>query len=471
MTFRPSRAPVMALLAVIVASLTACAHDPAPSLAAVPVPERWQAPQPHNGSVTDLTQWWSRFDDPLLAELVAAAQAASPTLATAASRIEQSRATRVAAGAALLPSLDAGANAVRGRPDLATPPVTSLGANLQAAWEIDLFGANRAGRNAAQARLEGAQANWHVARVSLAAEVATAYVGLRACEAQVAQAEADAASRAETARLTELATRAGFQSPAAAALSRASASQGNSQLIAQRAQCDVALKGLVALTALDEPGLRTRLAPRRAALPAPAEITVPSVPGTVLNQRPDLQAAAREVVATSADVDQARARRLPRLTLGGSIGASRIQTGGEHYNGGVWSIGPLALTLPVFDAGTRAANVDAARARYDAAAATYRGQLLQAVREVEEALVRLDSSAARAADTQIALDGFQASLRATEALQRSGLASLFDLEDARRAAVQARVAAIDLQRERVTAWIGLYRALGGDWSATSAAAR
>jgi len=90
------------------------------------------------------------------------------------------------------------------------------------------------------------------------------------------------------------------------------------------------------------------------------------------------------------------------------------------------------------------------------------------VREVEEALLALRSTADRSGDAQTAAEGFDASFRATEARYRSGLASLFELEDARRSALQAQVALIDLQRDRSTAWITLYRALGGGWSDTEA---
>ena len=117
----------------------------------------------------------------------------------------------------------------------------------------------------------------------------------------------------------------------------------------------------------------------------------------------------------------------------------------------------------------RPANVDAARARYDAAAMAYRGKVRTALREVEEALVQLQSTAARNEDARVAAEGFEASYRATEARYRGGLASLFELEDARRSAVQAQSSLIELQRERVAAWIALYRALGGGWSASDAA--
>src|SRR6185503_19352972 len=113
-------------------------------------------------------------------------------------------------------------------------------------------------RNAAQARLDSAQAGWHDARGAVAAEVASSYVSLRGCEAQREQARIDATSRSETSRLTELSTKAGFESPGNAALARASAAQSNNLLTQRTAQCDVLTKSLVALTAIPEPELRQR---------------------------------------------------------------------------------------------------------------------------------------------------------------------------------------------------------------------
>jgi outer membrane protein, multidrug efflux system len=455
----------LAAASLLAALLAGCAGTPSRELPPdAAAPAQWQAPLPHNGQTVDLTRWWQQFNDPLLPQLVAASQEVSPTLAAAQSRIAQARATRVAAGAALGPTLDANASIARGRQDFATPLGSQASAGLQAGWEIDLFGARRAGRDAAQARFDSARAGWHEARVSVAAETAATYLSLRACEAQVVQTETDARSRAETARLTELSERAGFQAPAVAALSRASAAQARAQLTAQRAQCDLAVKALVALTGIAEPALRTQLTAAASALPQPAQINVPSVPAEVLNQRPDLYIAARDLVAAAADVSEARARRLPRITLSGSISAARFETGGVSGDGTLWTVGPLAVSLPIFDGGTRRANVDAARARYDEASVAYRAKLRGAVREVEEALVQLQSTATRADDARIAVEGFEASYTATEARFRGGLASLFELEDARRSLSLARSQAIDLQRERVAAWIQLYRAMGGGWT-------
>lgn len=457
----PAR-PLLALIAA--AALSACTAGPPPATPAAPWPDRWQAPLPHTGQLTRLSQWWQQFDDPLLVQLIDTAQAVSPSIASAASRIEQSRATRVAAGAALLPSLDANASAARGRQDFVSGVGTTASAGVQASWELDLFGGRRAARDAAQARAEGAQAAWHDARVAVAAEVATSYTALRACEAQVEQTRIDAHSRGETARLTDLSRQAGFEAPASAALARASAAQGNSLLIERRAQCEVLVKGLVALTGVAEPTLRGQLAAGAAKVPQPAQLVIASVPAQALAQRPDLLGAERELIAVAAEVSQAQAARLPRIALAGSVSAARIESSLGSDSGTLWSVGPVTVSLPLFDAGTRRANLDAARARYVEAGAVYRGKLRAAVREVEEALVALQSTADRSADSQAASEGYATSFRATEARFKGGLASLFELEDARRSALQAQVALIDLQRERSTAWITLYRALGGGWA-------
>jgi NodT family efflux transporter outer membrane factor (OMF) lipoprotein len=430
---------------------------PAPAVAAA-----WQAPPP--GGASDWPAGWDGFNDPLLPELIAAAQAASPTLAAAAARIGRARATRAAAGAALVPQLAATGTASKGRtvPGLDLATSTSLG--LQASWEIDLFGGAAAGRSAAQARLEGAAAGWHDALIAVAAETATAYTTLRACEAQLVQARADAASRAETARLTGLSEQAGFTAPADAALARAGAAQARSQATDQQAACETLLKSLVELTDLDEPGLRQRLAAGTARVPQPAPITVTLLPAALLARRPDLVDAARAVAAAAADQAQAQAGERPQISLAGAIASASLGTAAGTTRGTTWSLGPLVVNFPLFDGGARVAATAASRAAYDEAVALYRARVRRAVREVETSFVSLQSSATRQDDAVSAARDFESSLRATAARQRGGLASLFELEAARRNAVAAQAALIELQRERAVAWITLYRALGGGWT-------
>lgn len=452
----------------VLAGCASTAPACAPDRANTQVAARWHAPLPHGGRVDEFAHWWSQFDDPLVPRLIEAAQRASPTLAQAAAAMADARAVQVGSGAALLPTLGISASASKGRQEFSTPvgKLSSLG--LEAAWELDLFGAHRAGLAAAKAWWSSSEAGWHDARVSVAAEVARNYVELRACEAQVDQARIDAASRAQTSRLTEMAVAGGIRSPATADLARVSAAQGNVALEERKARCELLVKALVAMTALDEPTLRSELAAKTAQLPVPAEFGVAAVPAELLAQRPDIHAAAQDVIAASAASGQARAQRWPRITLAGSIGAMRASSIDARADGTVWSAGPIAITFPLFDGGTRQANALAAKVRYDVATTVYAARLRTAIQEVEGALVTLAGTANRSESAGIATDGFERSYRATAAGYGAGTASLFDLEDARRSMVSAQSALVDLRRERLLAWVSLYRAMGGGWSAPSA---
>ena len=460
----------LALLGVLGLAGCAAAPDAAPDLAQA-VPAQWQAPLPHQGKLVNLSDWWAQQNDLLLVELIMAAQTVSPSLATARSNIEQARLSRLASTAALLPRVDASTNLVRNSPgymnQIAMPLTTSAQAGLNLSWEIDLFGKLSAARDAGEQRFAGAQARWHAARVSVAAETANQYYQLRACEKLLTVAQADAASRSETARISALSTQAGFQAPASDALARASAADSRSQATAQQALCALDIKALVALSGLPEADLRQKLAATATDSTPDAMLAVASVPAQALAQRPDIFNAAREVDAASAEVGEARAQRYPRLTLSGSINTNKILSPSPAQRFDTWSIGPLQLTVPLLDGGAGKANVRAAQARYVNAAAQYRASVRQAVREVEDALVKLQSTAARDADAQVAVDGYRAAFIGSEARYRSGLTSLLELEDARRTQLAAQSSVINLQRERRGAWVALYRALGGGWQTDS----
>jgi NodT family efflux transporter outer membrane factor (OMF) lipoprotein len=462
-----------ALLAIAL-TLAGCAapgvmrpRGPAPPAASTLAPPAWEAPLPHGGEAADLLRWWARFDDPVLPALIESAQAAHPSLAAAAARVAQARADATAAGAGLLPRVDAVAQGTRGRDVPEAPLATSGALGAAFSWELDLFGAVGAGRDAARARLRAAQAGWHDARVLVAAEVAQQYLALRACEAQLDLARADAASRAQTDRLTGTLAEVGLQAPAVAALARASAAQAASGLVVREASCQGLVKVLVELTALPEPTLRARLAPGRARVP-PAPALTASLPAALLAQRPDIAAAAAQAQAAADAVVQSRAQRLPRLSLSGNFTRARAETAFATQQGPVWSFGPVQLTLPLFDGGRLQAAEASARAAYTEAEAQLKARIRQAVREVEQALVNLDAAQRRSASVRSAAADYRLSLQGAEIRQRAGLASLFELEDARRSAVQADAAWIDWQREHAQAWVALYRALGGGWQADAA---
>ncbi|KTT15672.1 efflux transporter outer membrane subunit [Pseudacidovorax intermedius] len=481
----PSPVPTRLLAALpLVLALAACGVTRPPAAVQTPVPARWTSPVPadalpHHGSAADLAQWWRAGGDPLLAELIEAAQAASPNVASAAARVTEARGARTQAGAALAPRLDGNLSATRSASPLSgaapttgtttttsgtsVPPATILQATLQPSWEIDLFGGLRASRDAADARLAAGEARWHDARIAVAAETANAYFAERACARQLTVAEADTRSRAETARLTGLSADAGFTAPADAALARASAADASARLTQQGAQCRILRHGLVALTGLPAEELALRLDAQSTTPALPAPPMVEAVPAQALAQRPDVFAAERAVAAASGEAGAAQAQRYPRLTLSGNVGRLQLRTQGFRASLDTWSVGPVALAVPLFDGGVSAANAESARARYDEAVVQYRASVRQAVREVEEALTNLDSTRQRAADADTAVRGYQANFDAAQSRYQTGLASLFELEDARRTLFAAQTARVALQRESSEAWVALYRAVGGGW--------
>ena len=448
--------------------LSACSITlPATQVASRMAPQ-WQAPLPHQGQVQSLNHWWQRQGNPLLVELIEAAQAQSPSLAQAMTRLAQARANQTAANAVLLPQANASAGISRGVNQPNTPVSTTANVGLQASWELDLVGANKAVNDAALANVQGSQALWHSARVSVAAEVAQTYYRLATCQQLLGVAQADAASRSETARLSDISANAGFTATGTSALARASAAEARSRVTRQQESCDLSTKALVALTGMDEANLRQKLALTLVQPAQEAPFSIASVPAQTLAQRPDVFAAEREVAVASAQVGSAKAQRYPRLTLNGSVGAVRVSSGSATSNVSTWSFGPLALSVPLFDGGQRVANISLAETQYVQAVTTYRAQVRQAVREVEDALITLQSTETRQANAEVSREGYAQSLSATQVRYDQGLASLVELEDARRVSLAAQSGLLNVALERHLAWVALYRAVGGGWNPTAA---
>ncbi len=341
---------------------------------------------------------------------------------------------------------------------------------LDASWEIDLFGGIKFAKQAAEARVEAKKSNWHAARVSLAAEVATHYVDYRACQLSVAAYQQALASKNETSRLTNILANAGFSAPADAALAEASLRATESSLINQQAQCDNTVKALVALTNLGESSLRGLLAiSTNAMLPQPAEFNMDSVPASLITQRPDLVADERNLAAASADTGVATANRYPSVSLIGSIGRSKTSGSGFSSSSNTWSFGP-SISLPIFDGGQRKAEVSIAEANYAVALVTYQQDVRNAVKEVEQTLVSLDGAARRETTEKISTEQYRNYYKAAEINWRAGGISLITLEDARRQLINAELSHITQQHDRVQYWITLYKALGGGWQPSSTAA-
>jgi NodT family efflux transporter outer membrane factor (OMF) lipoprotein len=463
--------PALARLAAVSVpfAIAGCAIAVPDATPPAPPAATWQAPLPHDGDPAMLARWWQRFEDPVLARLVDDAQRHNPGLDVSLARIQQARATAVVAGASQLPTVDANGQLLR-RSTLEPPAfaATIAGVSLDSIWELDLFGANRRTREAAVARLDARTAEWHDARVTLAAEVAGAYANLRLCEALLQVYGEDLRSQRVVLDLTNRKVRSGFSAPADAALIDAAAAEASNRVRAQRAQCDLLVKSLVTLSAQPETSLRQQLAVGSGRLPQPAVLAVQAVPAAALAQRPDLAALERELVAAAGEVGVAQADRYPRIRLTGSIGYAAFRALGLTGTGDTWSFGPT-FSLPLFDAGRRQAVVEQAGARFDELVASYRQRATLAVQEVEEALVRLDSANDRVKDAERAAQSFQVYLKASRTRFETGAGTAFEQEGARRSSLDAAAALLQVRTERVAAAISLYKALGGGWEPGSSA--
>lgn len=468
LSLAPSLLRLLALC--LSASLCACSLSPPKieTLLEKSAPLAWQAPFPEAENSQTLAQWWSSWNDPSLLALQEQAQQHSPSLEQATARIRQARAEASAAGAALWPRVDLNATQSSSRNPLQPPGArqTMHSSGLDALWEIDLFGANQANRAAFQARLDAREGEWHDARISLAAEVANAYVALRSCEAQDYALQEVASSQKISLELQQQKNAVGFISALELAQQRATLASAAAQAQQQGNECQVWLKTLVVLCDQPENSLRDALKQGRAKLPQAGNFALEAIPLKVLLKRPDLRAAMQMLMANAAEIDAAQARRYPSIALLGSIQVLGIRTTGASQQGNSWSFGP-SLTLPLFDAGQRKAELDFARARYAETLAQFRQKTLLAVKEVEEAMLRLDLANRQLVLHRHISTSDSIGLQAAETGWQVGSSNLLETQQARRQQLFGQQRHAQLQRERASAWIALYKAVGGDWQAAA----
>jgi outer membrane protein, multidrug efflux system len=428
------------------------------------LPQVWYAPPlPHQGQTGSMTDWWSRLGDPQLAALIGEAQQGSASIIAARAQVFAARAALAGADSATLPQVGLTAGVYRGV-NASAPLGTGMNAGLQASWALDVWGQNASSVRQASAQVLAEQAGWHEARVLMAAETARLYLGWRSCLAQKAVIDSDLRSRTVTARSAADTERAGLLAPATAALARAGQADAESRLALQNRQCEQQFKSIVALVGAEEPRMRERLG-TAAVLPDPSTagsaLQVAAVPMDVIRQRPDVARAQQALVAAAEGVGVARAALWPSLSLTGSVLRNRFTTGSESTSFNTWSIGPLALSLPLIGRAGLNASAEAAAARYESAALGYANVLRRAIAEVEQSLVALDALRTQLLASQQAVAGYTRSFEATEARYRVGLANLNELEEARRLKLNADSGAVALQLDHLNTWIALYVALGG----------
>lgn len=464
---------------------TGCAAPPSPPQrdARPPAPAAWTQPVPAGSA--QLAGWWRVFGDPVLTGLVADAMAANTDIAVASSNLRQARAARDQAAGALWPSLGAGLSGRNARSAGNTDTNTVTG-SLDAAWELDLFGATRSGVSAQGALAQASAATLDATRVSVAAEVALAYVDLRAAQAREAVARANLASQAESLQITRWRVQAGLANAIDAEQATTVAEQTRAQIpnlsraAAQSAHALAVLTGRTPdalLQPLAVAGVGTTTATAvsdpvdtAAGIPHADEALAVAIPAQVLRQRPDVAASEARLRAAADKVAQADAARLPSLNLSATLAWTGATLGTA---GGAAAAQTLiaSLSQPIFQGGALRAAVAGREAEFAQAQARYRAQVLQALREVEDALAGLAAARERLATLQRAGESARnASLLATQR-QAAGLIDFTTVLDTQRTLLNVQDSLTLARAELASAQVRLYKALGGGWRETPAETR
>jgi NodT family efflux transporter outer membrane factor (OMF) lipoprotein len=458
-------------LAVVLAFvlLTGCATPPPVThTPQTGIPAAFRAP-PTPAATFD-EAWWRALADAPLRTLVAEAAAANLDWRIAAARVEQARAGLTAAASRLAPTVALNASASDQRSGLpaeikrGAPDVRALRASLDLGWELDLFGAARAARDAtsfdADAAVEGARA----ARLLAAAETARQYIIWQGARLRLAQVQDLLHTQAETERLTRSREAAGQASQFDVARAAAETRSLEAEL--------PPLRTLVATTEHKIAVLlgRSPSAPVDA-LPhaqAPALPDVPALapgqPAELLLRRPDLRAAERQLAAEDARLREARADRLPRVFLAALLGRQDLRLNGLDLSPIGYRNVALAFAWPVFNAGRLQAEEDRAAARERGASLQFERTWLVALQEVESSLTALAEEGGRSAALEALREQRTAALRHAESLRREGQIDLLQLLDAQRGRISAEMAWTEHRTQFALNGIQLYRALGGGWS-------
>lgn len=470
----------------LAALLAGCTVGPSYHPADMAVPAQFAGPQAP-GAAVDPAHWWTRFGDPELTALVTRALSGDPDIALAASRIREARLQEIAARANGRPTVNADASVSRvefsknagfsslarlfsgggngpSTSGVALPGsgITTFALGFDSAWELDLFGGARRGVEAAGARTEAAEWSQRDAAVSVAGEVAQAYLALRADQAQVAVIEAQLQRERGALTIAGHVAQVGLVPPIDVTRQRSQITSTEARLAPIRADIAIRRHALAILLGQPPAALDAELA-----APAVLLIEAPQIPAglpsDLLRRRPDVREAERTLAAATADIGVAVADQYPRFNLTGV--AQLISTAlSTLFSGNSLQLtGTGAAQFPVLDWGRRRAAVDLRKEARDRAYLQYRTAVLQALRDVEDALVRIDAERSRRAPLASAVADAEESEHAIAAQYRTGFVAQDALLNAQAQTLAAReqLTLGDAQARQQT--VALFKALGGGW--------
>lgn len=418
---------------------------------------------------SDLSQWWQLLADPMLSELVDEALQASPDFRMAQAKLAEARSRREVTSADRFPEVSATGNASRNRSSEETGSGDSrnmFSAGFDASWEVDVFGGVLRSIEAAEADLETSQANLENSQVSLVAEVGLNYIELRGLQIRLDIARNNLTSQSETLQLTEWRAQAGLVSRQDVEQARSNREQTRAQipsLATSLAEAEHRLDILLGKT----PGtLHARLA-ENGDLPAMPENIAVGIPADTLRQRPDIRATERQLAAETARVGMAEAARYPSFKLSGSIGLEALSADALGNSGAAASSLLAGITAPVFDAGRLRNQVLIQDAVREQAQLAYQQAVLNALEEVENALVALNHNGERREALRSAAGSARSAAKMAQQQYSAGLIDFQSLLDTERSVLTIEDSLASTDTENLLALIRLYKALGGGWSPQS----
>lgn len=478
------RSKVTPLLTAVAASalLAACAVGPKAPDAPLPPSASGAFVSTPNGTATGAVStaetrndWWRLYDDPVLDGLIEQAFAENNELEAAIANVRSVRATLSETRGGRLPTLTATASATSSRqsagsippgqgPGGRQPDLETYDVGLETSYEVDLFGRVSAAIRAARADAEAAEAAMRTVQITVAAETARAYADACSANAQIAVAERTIGLQGRTAELTRRLRDGGAGSGLDVARAESQLASTRAQLPTLHAQRDGALFRLATLTGRTPAEVSE--AARACTRPPQLSRPIPVGDGAaLLARRPDVREAERRLIAAAARVNVAVANLYPRITLGGSLGATALDIGdlGEEDNFR-FSLGPL-LTWSYTNPGVAQGRVNRAEANTDAALATFDQTVLLALQETETALTNYANELDRRAALTEARNQAAEAARLARLRFDAGADSFLSVLDAERTEAAAEATLAQSEALVTTYQIAVFKALAGSWEA------
>ena len=424
-----------------------------------PVPTEWQATV--SGDVVADIQWQQFFTDSRLAKLQTLALANNRDLRLASLNIEKAQAQYRIQRAAAFPTIDAGVSGTHAR-TASSGTTHDYTAQLGlSSYEVDVFGRVQ---NLQDEALEAYLALTETRRstqISLVAEVGTAWLTLAADNERLQLAEDTLASQQATYELTQRSHALGGSAALAVAQAQTTVESARGDVAEYQSQILQDRNALRLLVGSDIPDALlpgSRLQSAAALVQVPAEL-----PSSLLQRRPDVLAAEHNLKSANIDIGAARAAFFPSISLTANAGSASSALSSLFKAGsGAWTFAP-SISVPIFDAGSNRATLDAAKVEKEIQVQTYQQTLQTAFKEVADALAVRSTLDQRLAAQQALTDASQKSFELSDALYRAGSQSYLEALDSQRSLYSAEQDLITLRLAEQSNRVTLYKVMGGGW--------